>query len=81
MVVVDYKTDSVTDNQVSGVMDRHQLQGGSYAHAVAQITGKPVKEMVFLYLQPESEVALADIPQAMADVRSAAQTLLEDNAG
>ena len=81
LVVVDYKTDSVTDRQLSQAMDRYRLQGGAYAHAIAQITGKPVKEMVFLYLKPKSERTLPDLRQAMADARDAAQTLLGAEAG
>ena len=76
LVVVDYKTDSVTDQQLSQVMDRYRLQGGAYAHAIAQISGKSVKEMVFLFLKPKSECPLPDLQQAMADARDAAQTLL-----
>ena len=77
LVVVDYKTDAVTEAQLPEVMDRYRLQGGAYAHAIAQITGKRVKEMVFLYLQPKMEVVLADLPGAMAEARAAAQSLLQ----
>ena len=81
LVVVDYKTDDVTDQQLPVVMERYRLQGGAYAHAIEQITGKPVKEVVFLFLQPKSEVALPNLAGAMADARNAAQTLLEAGAG
>ena len=81
LVVVDYKTDDVTDQQLPVVMERYRLQGGAYAHAIAQITGKPVKEMAFLFLQPKSEVVLPNLAGAMADARNAAQTLLEAGAG
>ena len=70
LVVVDYKTDSVTEEQLPEVIDRYRLQGGAYAHAIAQITGKPVREVVFLYLQPKSEVVLPDLAGAMVDARS-----------
>ena len=77
LVVVDYKTDAVTVEQLPEVIDRYRLQGGAYAHAISQITGKPVKEMVFLYLQPKSEVVLPDLADAMADAQAAAQSLLQ----
>lgn len=76
LVVVDYKTDAVTETQLPEVVDRYRLQGGAYAHAIAQITGKPVQEVVFLYLQPKSEVALPNLADAMAEARAAAQSLL-----
>ena len=77
LVVVDYKTDAVTDAQFPEIMQRYRLQGGAYAHAIAQITGRPVKEMVFLYLQPNREEPLTDLPDAMVDARKAAQSLLQ----
>ena len=45
----------------------------------SQITGKPVREVVFLYLQPKSEVALPDLGGAMADAQAAAQLLLQSS--
>ena len=69
LVVVDYKTDAVTEEQLPEVIDRYRLQGGAYAHAIRQVTGKAVKEVVFLYLQPKREVALPDLAGAMADAR------------
>ena len=80
LVVVDYKTDAVTDAQFPEVTQRYRLQGGAYAHAIAQITGKPVKEMVFLYLQPEREEPLSDLAAAMVDAREQAQSLLQSPA-
>ncbi|MDE2788273.1 MAG: UvrD-helicase domain-containing protein [Chloroflexota bacterium] len=77
LVVVDYKTDAVTEAQLPEVVDRYRLQGGAYAHAISQITGKTVKEVVFLYLQPKMEVVLPNLPGAMADARAAAQSLLQ----
>ena len=77
LVVVDYKTDAVTEAQLPQVLDRYRLQGGAYAHAISQITGKRVKEVVFLYLQPKREIILPDLPEAMADARAAAQSLFD----
>lgn len=80
LVVVDYKTDAVTDAQFPEIMQHYRLQGGAYSHAIAQITGRPVKEMVFLYLQPNREEPLTDLPDAMEDARKAAQSLLQSPA-
>ena len=76
LVVVDYKTDSVSASEAPGSVLRYRLQGGAYAHAIRQITGKQVKEVVFLYLQPRSEERLDNLPQAMQDAEAEAQALL-----
>ena len=80
LVVVDYKTDAVTEAQLPEVVGRYRLQGGAYAHAVGQITGKRVREVVFLYLQPKLESALPDLSGAMADAQEAAQSILSAGA-
>ncbi len=80
LVVVDYKTDAVTEAQLPEVIDRYRLQGGAYARAISQITGKPVRQVVFLYLQPKSEVVLPDLAGAMADAQAAAQLMLSADA-
>ena len=77
LVVVDYKTDAVSEEQLPEIMQRYRLQGGAYAHAISRITGKPVKEVVFLYLQPKSEVVLTNLQSAMLDAEDAARKLLQ----
>ncbi len=76
LVVVDYKTDAVTEAQLPEVVDRYRLQGGAYAQAISQITGKRVKEVVFLYLQPKREERLTDLANAMKEAQAAAQSIL-----
>ena len=76
LVVVDYKTDSVSAEEAGEAVARYRLQGGAYAHAVGEITGKPVKEVVFLYLQPQREVGLEDLSQAMREAVDAAEKVL-----
>ncbi len=76
LVVVDYKTDSVTADEAGEAVARYRLQGGAYAHAIGAATGKPVKEVVFLYLQPQREVTLEDVPGAMRQAAEAAEQLL-----
>ncbi len=67
LVVVDYKTDSVANDKVEDAMKKYRLQGGAYACAVAKATGKPVKEVRFLYLEAEEDVPLPDLAMAMRD--------------
>ncbi len=74
LVVVDYKTDSVPDAGLSDTMERYRLQGGAYAAAISTITGKRVKEMVFLFLQPNREVQLPHLTVAMKDALAAAES-------
>ena len=76
LVVVDYKTDSVNPDQVAEAVHRYRLQGGAYAYAIQALTGKPVKEVVFLYLRPNREEVLQDLHQAMDDARAEAEDLL-----
>ena len=76
-MVVDYKTDAVSEEQLPEIMQRYRLQGGAYAHAISEITGKPVKEVVFLYLQPKSEAVLMDLQGAMSDAQDAARKMLQ----
>ena len=76
MVVVDYKTDSISKNQTSEAVLRYRLQGGAYAYAVQALTGRRVKEVVFLFLKDYQEDRLPDLQQAMEDARSEAEELL-----
>ena len=73
LVVVDFKTDSVSAAEVAGPLKvDYRLQGGAYAHAIRQVTGKVVKEVVFLYLQSRRDVRLEDLNQAMRDAEAEA---------
>ncbi len=76
LVVVDYKTDSVTGDEAPGAVQRYLLQGGAYAHAIQQLTGRPVREVVFLYLQPRREERIPDLLLAMRDAQAAAEEVL-----
>ena len=77
VVIVDFKTDSVSADEVaSPLKEDYRLQGGAYAHAIRQVTGKVVREVVFVYLQPRCEVRLEDLHQAMRDAEAEAQKSL-----
>ncbi len=76
LVVVDYKTDAVSAEEASDAMGRYRLQGGAYAHSIGQVTGKRVREVVFLYLQPRREERLEDFAGAVADASAAAERAL-----
>ena len=77
LVVVDYKTDRVGQAEPSESAERYRLQGGAYAHGIQRVTGKRVKEVVFLYVQSDTQVRLEDLPGAMQDAeRRAAERLV-----
>ncbi len=76
LVLVDYKTDSVSAEDAREAVGRYRLQGGAYAHSIGQVTGKGVKEVVFLYLQPRREERLGDLAGAVADAAAAADRAL-----
>ena len=75
MVVVDYKTDAVSVEDAPDAVARYRLQGGAYAHAIERVTGRPVKEVVFLFLhpRPQQEVRLEDVVGAMEEAIAAAE--------
>ena len=81
LVVVDYKTDAVSASEAPEAVARYRLQGGAYAYAVECVTGKRVKEVVFLYLEPAREQRLDDLAAAMADAASEAQARLGTGSG
>ena len=76
LVVVDYKTDSVSAAETADAVLRYRMQGGAYAHAIGQVTGKRVKEVVFLYLQPKSEQRLEGLGEAIRDAAGEAEKSL-----
>ncbi|MEX2599961.1 MAG: 3'-5' exonuclease, partial [Dehalococcoidia bacterium] len=77
LVVVDYKTDAARDDAaIDGAMERYRLQGAAYALAVERVTGLPVRESIFVFLQPRREIAIDGLREAMADAEQAAAAYL-----
>ena len=48
-------------DQTPDAADRYRIQGGAYALALQRVTGKPIKEVVFLFLQPRREEILRNV--------------------
>ena len=74
LVVVDYKTDAVTDDaDLDAKVARYRLQGASYAVALEQATGETVAECVFVFLGAprRAKRSVSDLPAAMREVRAA----------
>ena len=72
LVVVDYKTDALEADQTPEAADRYRVQGGAYALALQRVTGKPIKEVVFLFLQPRREEILRNVADLQDQADSAA---------
>ena len=73
LVIIDYKTDALTSHEeIQKSMASYRLQGGAYALALKKSSGRPVTEAVFLFLQPQQEVAIENLEEAMADASRAA---------
>ena len=58
VVIVDYKTDSVTAEETAGRAEFYAPQLRAYALAVTAVTGKPVKEAFLYFLRPGKAVKM-----------------------
>lgn len=76
LVVVDYKTDAIDATETAETAQRYRWQGGAYALALQQATGKPVREVIFLFLRPSKEERLTDIPELVAAAAELAEVHL-----
>ena len=80
-VIVDYKTDALrSDGEVEKAMQRYRLQGGGYALALSEATGVFVKEVSFLFLNPNRVESIEDLPGAVRQAKHAAMSALADDA-
>jgi ATP-dependent exoDNAse (exonuclease V) beta subunit len=73
LVVVDYKTGPASpDDDLDPLVEGYRLQGASYALAVAEATGEPVVDMVFVFLTPQgpAERPLPDLPTTLTSTRA-----------
>jgi ATP-dependent helicase/nuclease subunit A len=73
LVVVDYKTDVVeTEEELAERSEHYRIQAGAYALAVQIATGRTVKEVALLFLQPHQEVVLAHVDAITKEAQLAA---------
>ena len=72
-VIVDYKTDALRSvDDIDRAMKQYRLQGGGYAFALERAVGARVKEVCFLFLQPQQEKTVEDLPSATQKAEQAA---------
>ncbi len=76
-VIVDFKTDAVgSEEEVEQAMERYRLQGGAYALALSKAAGVNVKEVSFLFLQPNLQKSVDNLQQAQDEAERAALDFL-----
>ncbi|MFQ5894612.1 MAG: UvrD-helicase domain-containing protein [Nitrospinota bacterium] len=71
LVVVDFKTDAVAEEEVDARLAAYRLQGGAYALGLEAATGKRVGEVRFLFLAPRVERRLPLDEPLKGEVREA----------
>ena len=72
LVVVDYKTDALREGEaVDAAVARYRLQTASYALMLEQTLGRPVARCILLFLHPDEEREVDDLPGAIREVREA----------
>ncbi|MXZ22899.1 MAG: AAA family ATPase [Caldilineaceae bacterium SB0665_bin_25] len=72
-VIVDFKTDAVgSEEEVEQAMARYRLQGGAYALALSKAAGVKVKEVSFLFLEPNLQKSVDNLSQAQEEAEKAA---------
>ncbi len=76
LVIVDYKTDTLREDQTAAAAERYRPQASAYALAVSRATNKPVEEVVFLFLEPEGEESFTDIEALTGEAEDRAKSIL-----
>ena len=80
-VIVDFKTDAVgSEEELEQAMARYRLQGGAYALALSKAARVHVKEVSFLFLQPNLQKSVDNLPQAQDEAEGAALAFLSRTA-
>ena len=57
-IVIDYKTDRVAAADLAGRAEAYESQVSAYREAVQAITGKPVREVLLVFLYPRIVIRL-----------------------
>jgi len=73
LVVVDYKTDAVSDTDLDAAVSHHEPQLAAYAVALEASQPKPVTRAVLVFVDPTGfrQREIVDLAQAKDRVRSA----------
>ena len=77
LVIVDYKTDSVTAEGTAATAAKYRPQAAGYALAIQRtMPERSVAEVVFLFLEPHSEESMTDIEELTAEGEALATAYL-----
>ena len=77
LVIVDYKTDSVSAEGTAAAAAKYRPQAAGYALAIQRaMPERSVAEVVFLFLEPHSEESMADIEELTAEGETLAMAYL-----
>ena len=76
LVVIDYKSDDISESDVDAKLERYQWQGAAYAAALESATGMTVKEVQFLFVRLDDPLRrvgnlrelMLQLPGRIADV-------------
>ena len=69
LVVIDYKSDDVSESGVAALLGRYQWQGAAYAAALESATDKTVKEVQFLFVRLEQPLrSVGNLRELMAQL-------------
>ena len=78
LVIVDYKTDSVSAEGTAAAAAKYRPQAAGYALAIQRaMPERTVAEVVFLFLEPHSEESMGDIEGLTAEGEALVTTYLE----
>ena len=78
LVVVDYKTDTISQNNIQEVLSRYRFQGAAYALGVEKAISKPVKEVVFLFLRSNREEKIVDLETGINELKSSIKFVADE---
>jgi ATP-dependent exoDNAse (exonuclease V) beta subunit len=82
LVIADYKTDALDDEEEEMKREeKYNLQAGTYAFIVEQVTGKRVKEVVLVFLRSDREISKVNIGSLASTSRERIVSLLSDGSG
>ncbi len=77
LVIVDYKTDAIDAGAAEYIAnDRYREQAGTYALITERVTGKTVKDVVFLFLSSREEEQMKNLEALKEGAERAAEAYL-----
>jgi ATP-dependent exoDNAse (exonuclease V) beta subunit len=71
LVIVDFKTDAISAGEAPERMKKYAHQGVAYAMGIEAASGLKVREVVFAFLRPGSEISIPLDDDARAGLRRA----------